>query len=318
MSSSDIWVEKFRPKHVKDVVMPETYHKFFQDMLKEGVCKNILLYSSTPGSGKTSLAKAIVNDLQADCKYLNISAQRGIDTLRDEITAFATTQSFVADGKKIVICDEFDGATVALQQALRAAIETYENNCRFILTCNYVEKIIPALREGRLQMFDFNFQDEKFKKELRPKMIRRVSGTLAKQNVEYEQDAVEWIVDNNYPSLRKMISLVSKIASMYGKVTMENISTSETTRQKLYKKIEEKDLTGAREFVIKNSMDVGELYSQMWREWVNGMDIQVQAQIIPILNACQYQHNFVIDPELNFADCVLKIIGVLYSSKRGS
>jgi len=311
MSASDIWVEKYRPSHVKNVVMPEQYHKFFQDMVDEGTCKNVLLYSSTPGSGKTSLAKAIVNDLKADCKYINISAQRGIDVLRDEITTFATTQSFVADGKKIIICDEFDGATVALQQALRAAIETYEKNCRFILTCNYVEKIIPALREGRLQMFDFNFQDEKFRKELRPKMIERVSGILKHENVEFEQEAVNEIVDKNYPSLRKMLSMVSKVASMYGKVTLENISTSETLRQQLYKLIEDKDLTGARKFVINNSLDVGELYSQMWREWVNDMDIQVQAVLIPKLATYQYQHNFVLDPELNFTACILEIISAL-------
>ena len=131
-----------------------------------------------------------------------------------------------------------------------------------------------------------------------------------------EPEAVEWIVDNNYPSLRKMISLVSKIASMFGKVTMENLSSSETTRQKLYKLIEDKDLTGARKFVIENSLDVGELYSQIWREWVSGMDIQLQATIIPKLASYQYQHNFVLDPELNFTACVLELIGALSSFKK--
>lgn len=308
MSASDIWVEKYRPSHVKNVVMPDTYMKFFLDMVNEGVCKNILLYSSTPGSGKTSLAKALVNDLHADCKYINISAQRGIDVLRDEITTFATTQSFVADGKKIIICDEFDGATVALQQALRAAIESYEKNCRFILTCNYIEKIIPALREGRLQMFDFNFQDEKTRKELIPKMISRVSMILQHENVEFEQEAVESIVMKNYPSLRKMLSMVSKVSKMYGSVTMENISTSETLRQELYKLIEEHDLSGVRKFVINNSLDIGELYSQIWREWISTMDVVKQASIIPRLANYQYQHNFVLDPELNFTACVLELM----------
>ena len=311
MNDTEIWVEKYRPAHVKHVVMPKSYHDFFGKMLESKECQNLLLYSSTPGSGKTSVAKAIANDLEADCMYINSSAERGIDVLRTDIAEFASTQSMFSTGQKIVILDECDGATAPLQQALRAAIESYEKNCRFILTCNYVEKIIPALREGRLNMFDFNFGKKEFVAELKPKMAERVKGILTKENVEFEPEAVETLVDANYPSLRKMISLVSKISRMYGKVTLENLSTPETARKELYTLIESHSFTAARDFVVKNSLDIGELYSQLYKEWLGEKPVLVQARIIPYLADFQYQHNFVIDQELNFASCMLSVMAEL-------
>jgi DNA polymerase III delta prime subunit len=305
---SEIWVEKYRPTHVKTVVMPKSYHRYFEDMVEKGECYNVLLHSSIPGSGKTSLAKAIVNDLQADCKYLNISAQRGIDVLRDEIAQFAMTQSICSTGRKIVICDEFDGATPALQGALRAAIEEYEKNCRFILTCNYVEKIIPALREGRVNVFDFNFSKKEWKEELVPEMKKRMVAILNREKVEFDPEALDVLIDANYPSMRKMISMASKVAKLEGKLSMESISTSESERRKFYTLIESQEFVKAREMVIKNSMDVGELYSQMFREWVPSLDVQKQAAVIVQLANYQYQHNFVVDRELNFAACLAQVM----------
>lgn len=312
--ATDIWVEKYRPSHVKNVVMPKAYHKYFEDMVAKGECYNILLHSSVPGSGKTSLAKAIANDLQADCKYINVSSQRGIDVLRDEISTFAITKSLFATGQKIIIMDEFDGATPVLQSALRAAIEEYEQNCRFILTCNYIEKIIPALREGRLNVFDFNFSKTELREEMREETLKRLTGILQREKVEYEEEAVKVLMDKNYPSIRKMISILSKIAKTVGKVTMDSISSPESQRQKLYEFIKDKDFTGFQKHISEDSYDFGELYGQMYEEFVPQLSLQQQARVIIILADYQYNHNFVMNTELNFTACALKVMEALSDS----
>ena len=305
--NSDIWVEKYRPSHVKNVVMPKAYHKYFEEMVAKGECYNILLHSSVPGSGKTSLAKAIANDLNADCKYINVSAERGIDVLREKISTFAITKSIVSAGQKIIILDEFDGSTPVLQAALRAAIEEFEQNCRFILTCNYIEKIIPALREGRLNVFDFNFTKAELKEEMKPEMIKRLTGILDHEKVEYDIEAVKILMEKNYPSLRKMISTLAKIAKTVGKVTLESISTPESQRIGLYNLIRDTNITKLREMLNNDSYDFGELYGQMYNEFVPTLELQQQAVVIPILADYQYNHNFVIDQELNFMACIVKI-----------
>lgn len=217
-----------------------------------------------------------------------------------------------------VVTHNCDGATPVLQSALRAAIEEYEDCCRFILTCNYIEKIIPALREGRVQTFDFNFTNKEWREQLTRDMIKRLSMILVDRKVEYDPEAVEMIVDKNFPSMRKMISILAKTSSLYGKITLENTTSLESIREKLYACFPEKDYTKAREILIQNSLDVSELYSQMFNEWVLKLPLEYQGAIIPILADYQYKHNFVIDQELNFTACMVDVMGVFRDEHRRS
>ena len=175
--SSNVWVERYRPKRVKDMVLPKDFMTFFKKLVDENSedgIPNILLSSPTPGTGKTSIAKAIVNDLEADYIYINASSENSIDVLRNQIAGFATTMSFNGS-RKIVILDEADGLTPQFQKALRAFIEEFDKTCRFILTCNNIGKIIDPLRQGRTMVFDFDMG--KYKEELIPKICARIKGT---------------------------------------------------------------------------------------------------------------------------------------------
>lgn len=304
-----LWVEKFRPASVGDAVLPNKFKKFFTEIAAREEIPNLLLYSSTPGSGKTSIAKALCEDIDADSIYINVSSESGIDTLRSTIQQFASTKSF-NKRPKVVILDEADGASHQLQAGLRAFIEEFHNHCRFILTCNYVSKIIPALREGRIMEFDFNVKDVSTAKELKPKMVKRLSMISKFENFEADQQVLTNLVEQNYPNMRKMISTMQKAVMMYGCVD-DNIFKTMTVSNDLFDFIMNKQFTKAREHIIKSAYDMDELFPILYREFVPMLDKSLQAEVILILADYQAKHSVAIDSELNISACILEIIGAI-------
>ena len=276
-----LWVEKFRPQSVTDAVLPAAYKKFFKEILSQDQIPNLLLQSTTPGAGKTTIAKALCYDLDADYIYINISQDSGIDTLRRQIAGFASTKSF--NGKpKIVILDEFDGATTQLQAGLRAFIEEFHAHCRFILTCNYVNKIIEPLREGRIMEFNFNMKDKKTIAELKPKMVKHLMGICKFENIKYDDGAIIKLVDIAYPNMRRMIASVQKSSIMFGQIDTNILSISQVDTE-LYGLILEKKFTAARTMIIENAYDHGEMYSNLYKHllpMIESRSVQAQAIII--------------------------------------
>lgn len=311
MQVNEIWTERYRPAKYKAVLLPKAYRDYFDEMLSKGECYNILLHSSVPGTGKTCLAQTIIRELGAESRYINASLDRGIDVLREEIRNFAMTQSIVGKGKKIVFLDEFDGATPVLQDSLKGFVEQYVSNCRFIITCNKIEKIVPALREGRFNVFDFNFSKPELRTEMTGLMKGRLANILRAEKIEFEEAALDFVVKSCYPSMREMIAVVGKTAKMYGKVYMDVVETPETVRRKLYELIEKKVFKPVREYVVSESLDVSALYSYLYEEWVPTLPEEKQLAVIPVLADFQYQHNAVSDTELNFAACVVRLQEVL-------
>lgn len=305
-----LWVEKFRPESVDEAVLPMKFKRFFKSIVSQGEIPNLLLYSSTPGAGKTTIAKALCNEIDADYIYINISSESGIDTLRSTIREFASTKSF-NKRPKVVIMDEADGATPQLQAGLRAFIEEFHSHCRFILTCNYISKIIQPLREGRVQEFDFNMSDSKTASELKPKIAKRLQQICKFENLPAEESAITKLVEMNYPNMRKMISTLQKSSQMFGSFD-DQIFNSTKVDTELYDLILNKKFTAAREFVIKSSYNIDELYPNLYREFVPLIESKgTQAKVILILAEYQHMHSTAIDAELNLAACLLEIIGEL-------
>jgi len=305
-----LWVEKFRPTSISDAVLPNAFRNFFNDVVEEGQIPNLLLYSSTPGSGKTSMAKALCSEIGADSLYINVSSESGIDTLRSTIKEFASTKSF-NKRPKVVIMDEADGASPQLQAGLRAFIEEFHAHCRFILTCNYISKIIEPLREGRIMEFDFNMNSAKLSKELKPKMVKRLLQIAKFEGVPAETSAIEALVENQFPNMRKMISAMQKASKMYGAID-ENIFSIVKVDSELYEFILDKKFSKAREHVIQSSYNIDELFPAFYRELVPMIsDKSKQAQVILILAQYQSMHGTAIDAELNLSACLLEIIGSL-------
>jgi DNA polymerase III delta prime subunit len=307
--SQYLWVEAFRPQTINDMILPNEFKLFFKNVVESGEIPNLLLESSTPGSGKTSIAKAICAELNADYIYINISSEGGIDTLRTQIKQFASTKSFTRK-PKIVIMDEADGATPALQKALRGFIEEFHSACRFILTCNYVSQIIPALREGRMMEFNFNMKDTQYVEEMKPKIKKRLEQILKFKSVEFDSEVVNGLVDANYPNMRKMICLLQKASAVNGKIDSRILKMIDVDDE-LFDLILAKKLTKARAFVSANSYSYSDLYGKMFERLVPQLPKAVQAQAILYIAEYEYRTAFSTQHDLQFAACILEIMGLI-------
>lgn len=301
---SSLWVEKFRPQSVKDMILPNDFKKFFAKIIKSGEVPNLLLSSPTPGTGKTSIAKAIVHDLEADYIYINASSENSIDVIRNQIAGFAQTMSFSAS-KKIVILDEADGLTPQFQKALRAYMEEFESNCRFILTCNYISKIIPALQQGRTMCFDFNMA--KYKNELLPLVVARVEGILKFEKIEYEEGIVQQLVDETFPSIREAIATIQQYADTHGKVDADIIKTIQgDTRLADFLLQDKPNVTNARAYIEQAGMSYTDVFKNLFDNFVPRCGKKGQATIL--LAEYEYRCAFSADPSLQIAACLIELL----------
>lgn len=308
-----LWVEKYRPNKIKDIILPVSFKKFFTEIINDKEIPNLLFFSSSPGCGKTTVAKAIAKELGTDYIYINTSLENGIDVLRSRIEKFATSISF-SGKKKIVILDEFDGASINLQQALRATIEEFHHTCRFIFTCNFITKIIEPLK-SRCQMFDFNLMEKELQDEMKPLIFKRLCGILKNEKVKdkpiiFDENTVKKIVDTFYPDIRRMINLLQQYTKQNG-IVDNAIFNYEKIDSELYQLILNKKLTAVRKYIIERNYNYSELYRAMFDNLVPLLDKDKQAQAILYIAEYMYRDSFVIDKEINLTACILEIMGLL-------
>jgi hypothetical protein len=244
--SNYLWVEKFRPTTLDssdnykiEIILPKTYKDFFRSLIKDGQIPNLILHSNSPGSGKTSIAKAICYDIDAVYKYINVSEKGGIDTLRNEITKFASMKAF--NGKpKIVIMDEFDGASPNLQNGLRAAIEEFKNSCRFIFTCNFITKIRKMIylcqKYSKINkcidenIFSYDNVDDEFYTFIFEKKLGKARKYLIGKNYNYSELYRE-LFDNLLPKIQadkqgKILLIIAEYMHRHSTVIDQEINAS--------------------------------------------------------------------------------------------
>lgn len=304
--SNYIWTEIYRPKTVGDILLPRNYKRTFNKFVKEKQIPNLLLYSSSPGVGKTTLAKSLCNDIDANKLYINASSKSGIDTLRDLIAKFASTKSF--NGRpKIVIMDEADGTSRNLQDGLRAFTEEFHKVCRFIFTCNYITKIIEPL-QSRCQCFDMNFSDKKIKDEMKPKILKRIIGILEHKEIEYKEEVIINLIDMYYPDIRKIIQTCQKYSSVNG-IIDANIFNYEKIDDEFYNYIINKEFGKARKYMLDKDYNYDEMFTNLYREFVPMLEPRKQAQTIITIAEYMYRNAFVIDKEINFSALLLELMG---------
>lgn len=305
--ASTLFVEKFRPISVDDVLMPASYKKYFKQLIEDKEAQNLLLYSSYPGSGKTSLAKAICNDLGVEPLYINVSSESGIDTLRGTISQFASRRK-INGMKQIVILDECDGASAQLMKGLRSAIEEFHNSCGFILTCNNVNSIIPPLR-SRCQEFNFNMNKEEFRNEMIPKVVKRVGLVLKSESIEFDQEAVELLVKERYPDIRKIYGILQQYSKMNGLID-KNVLNFVDVDDKLYELVLTKKLTLARQYILDAGYDWESLYTDFYKNLIPRIDDkQKQLNAIRVIADWYKSSAFCSDKEIPFVAMMLDLMG---------
>ena len=306
MSTDFLWVEEYRPKTIDDCILPSSLKTLFKSFIDKGELSN-LLFSGTPGIGKTTVAKALCDQLNCDWIMINGSEEGGIDVLRDKIKNFASTVS-LSGGKKVVILDEADYLNPqSTQPALRGFIEEFHKNCRFILTCNFKNRIIEPLH-SRFSNIEFKI-NSKDKPKLASKLFERTISILKENNVDYNDKVLAQLVKKHFPDFRKVINELQRY-SVSGSIDsgiLTNI-TNENLKS-LMKLLKEKDFTETRKWVTQNlDNDPVRIFRSIYDNLYDNLQPETIPHAVLILADYQYKSAFVADQEINFTACLTEIM----------
>lgn len=302
-----LWVEKYRPHRIDDCILPTEMKETFRQFVAKGEIANMLLCGGA-GMGKTTIARALCEELGCDYIVINASMERNIDTLRNEIKGFASTVSFV--GKtKVIILDEADYLNPnSTQPALRGFIEEFSKNCRFIFTCNYKNKIIPALH-SRTTVIEFKIARDD-KQKTASQFFNRVINILVNENITFDKAVVAKLIEKHFPDYRRILNELQRY-SVSGNidegilVNLADINTKELTDA-----LRDKDWKKMRQWVVNN---IDSDPSTIFRKLYDNLADQVETvpQLILLLADYQYKAAFVADAEINLVACLTEIMAAV-------
>ena len=301
MKENTLYVERFRPTTLQNFVGNETIKDTIQKYLEQNDIQNFIFYGP-PGSGKTTLAKIIVKNLDCDYLYLNASDENGVDTIRDKVKGFASAASF--KGIKVVILDEADFITIQGQAALRNVIETFSRSTRFILTCNFIERIIDPL-QSRCQTL-------KIVPPTKQDVYNHLTWILTDQLcLSYKPEDLKTLIIQYYPDMRKMLNVLQMSVKDDAVVLDETVLTSKSYIKEVLKELmgSKKWLTIRQIIADSNTKDFEELYRSLF-EYSSKYAPGKEGSVAIILNEHLYQANFRIDKEINVMSALAKIIEV--------
>tara|TARA_B100002019_G_scaffold292659_1_gene316568 strand:+ start:548 stop:1483 length:936 start_codon:yes stop_codon:yes gene_type:complete len=301
-----LWVEKYRPQSLTEAILPSQLKKDFKDVLKQGELQNMLL-TGTAGTGKTTVAKALCNELNLDYIIINGSEESGIDTLRNKIKQFASSVS-LEGGYKVVILDEADYLNPqSTQPALRGFIEEFSANCRFILTCNFKNRIIEPLH-SRCSVVEFAIpKDEKEKMAM--EFMQRLQHILGIENVQYENEVLAELIMKYFPDFRRTINELQRygLSGTIDSGILINVNDISVNDLMNYLKI--KDFRKMRQWVANNiDIEPAAMFRKIYDNATEYVDPQSIPQLVLILADYQYKDSFVADHELNMVACLTEIM----------
>ena len=297
-----LWVEQYRSKVLDEYVGNEQLKQIVSQYIDKNDIQNLLLYG-TPGTGKTTLAKLIVNNIDCDFLYINASDERGIDTIRDKVQGFASSASFKP--LKIIILDEADFLTIQAQASLRNIIETYSRTTRFILTCNYLERIIDPL-QSRCQVLKITPPSKK-------EVAQHVAGILEQESINYELNDLVLVVNKHYPDVRKILN-TCQVNTVEGKLTIDkSLIASNSYTDAILKELKSANKSSFKNIrqilADSNLSDFEEIYRFLYDNLDEYAKDSVQQAMITIeIENYMYHANFRIDKEISVMALISKIL----------
>ena len=306
--SDFIWVEKYRPTTIDECILPKSIKQTFQDFVDRGEIPNMLL-SGPPGIGKTTVAKALCNQLGADYYVINGSDEgRFLDTVRTNAKNFASTVSLTSESKhKVIIIDEADNTTSDVQLLLRASIEEFSKNCRFIFTCNYKNKIIDPLH-SRCTVVDFSI-NKKDKPTIATQFFSRLTNILEEEKIDTDKKVVAQLINQHFPDWRRVLNECQRY-SVSGKIDSGILAAfSDVAVNDLIKNLKQKNFAEVRKWVVTNmdndtSVLLRRIYDSLYDSLVNS---SIPAAVL-IIAKYQFQIAFVADQEINLLAALTEIM----------
>jgi len=306
--SDFIWVEKYRPTTIDECILPERIKQTFQEFVKKGEIPNMLL-SGPPGIGKTTVAKALCHQIGADYYVINGSDEgRFLDTVRNNAKNFASTVSLTSDSKhKVIIIDEADNTTSDVQLLLRASIEEFSRNCRFIFTCNYKNKIIEPLH-SRCSVVDFSV-NKKDKPAIAAQFFSRINHILEVERVESDKKVIIQLINKHFPDWRRVLNECQRY-SVSGKIDSGILAAfSDVAVDDLVKNLKQKNFSEVRKWVVTNldndpTVLLRRIYDTLYDTMV---PTSIPAAVL-VIAKYQYQMAFVADQEINLLAALTEIM----------
>ena len=306
--SDFIWVEKYRPQKIEECILPDHIKKTFQDFVNHGEIPNMLL-SGPPGIGKTTVAKALCKELGVDYYVINGSDEgRFLDTVRNNAKNFASTVSLTSESKhKVIIIDEADNTTPDVQLLLRASIEEFSGNCRFIFTCNYKNKIIDPLH-SRCAVIDFSVNGKQ-KQGIAAQFFKRINDILEQERVEADKKVLAELINKHFPDWRRVLNECQRY-SVGGKIDSGILAHfSDVKINDLTKNLKAKNFSEVRKWCVNNldndpAVLLRRLYDSLYESLVPA---SIPAAVL-VIAKYQYQIAFVADQEINMLACLTEIM----------
>ena len=299
-----LWVEKYRPHKIADCILPDAMKTTFQEYVNRKEVPNLLL-SGTAGIGKTTVAKAMCDEIGIDYLVINGSDNRGISTIQVDVKGYATSMSF-SGGKKVVIIDEADNLTADAQKALRGIIEEVSINCSFIFTCNFKNRIMDAIH-SRCSVIDFKANGSKAK--MASQFFKRVEHILETEGVTYDKEVVAAVITKHFPDNRRILNELQRysIGGTIDKGILASVSDVQLTE--LIKSLKVKDFANCRKWVTSNlDNDPSRIFRTLYDKLYEALQPNSVPPMVLILAKYQYQAAFVADAEINLIACLTEIM----------
>jgi replication factor C small subunit len=301
---SDLWVEKYRPLTVDECILSDEMKATFKNFIKNKEIPNLMLTGSA-GIGKTTIAKAICSEIGADYVMINASDERGIDTIRNKVKQFASTVS-LTNQTKVIILDESDSMTPEAQKAIRGVFEEFYKNCRFILTCNFKNKLIEPIH-SRCSVIDFTIS-KKNKPVLAMKLLERVEYILSMENVEYSKDVVVQLIMKYFPDFRRLLNELQRY-SISGSIDSGILATTNLNVTELVGFLSNKEFTNVRKWVVDNLDNESDaVYRSIYDSLYDSLEPASIPEAVVIIADYQYKSAFVSDIEINLLAALTEIM----------
>ena len=300
-----LWTEKYRPQTVSDCILPDRLKQPFQEYVNQKNIPNLLL-SGGAGVGKTTIAKAMCNEIGCDYMVINGSDESGIDVFRTKIKTYASSMSLMG-GRKVIIIDEADYLNPnSTQPALRNAIEEFASNCSFIFTCNFKNRIIEPLH-SRCAVVDFTLKNGE-KAQMAGQFFKRIQTVLSNETVEYDDKVIAELIKKHFPDFRRIINELQRY-SQFGKIDVGVLNQiGDVAINDIVKFLKDKDFGSIRKWVASNDIDAATLFRKLYDNLYDTLKPQSIPQAVVILADYQYKNAFVADAEINTVACLTELM----------